>query len=558
MTIPFLTRKTILWVLVLSILQACGIKKSLHDRPEVSQYSIEETERIVINDSLFVKGNNSLRKNQYGQWELVAGGNPLELGNTMGSLTEELMVKQEAIFFSKIDSLVPTEKKQKFLKKFLKVYNRKLYKHITEEYKTEIFSISKYNSNKYDHLADKYLRSLYLHGAHDIGHALQDLALVGCSSFAVWGDKSEDGNLLLGRNFDFYVGDEFAEEKIISFIAPQNGYKYMNISWAGMIGVMSGMNDEGITVTMNAGKSSIPLKAKTPISLVTREILQYAATLDEAIAIAKKRDVFVSESIMVGSGKENKAILIELSPKKMDVYNVQNSSQQLICSNHFQSQKLKKNRKNKKHILASHSQYRYDRMAELLIEEEKINPEKAVSILRNKKGINNLSIGFGNEKALNQLLAHHGVVFHPKSKTVWVSSNPYQLGEFVSYQLDSVFANRETTQTSLSNPDLLIEKDDFLYTTSYNNYEKYRRELLFLQNIISRGENPTKDQFDNLISLNPDYWEGYNLAGTAYYEKENYKESEIYYSEALKREVTTLPEREYIYKNLKKIQRKIK
>ena len=61
--------------------------------------------------------------------------------------------------------------------------------------------------------------------------------------------------------------------------------------------------------TINAGKSKIPHLAKTPISILTREILQYAKNIDQAIAIAKKRQVFVSESIMIGSANDKKAIL---------------------------------------------------------------------------------------------------------------------------------------------------------------------------------------------------------------------------------------------------------
>src|SRR5690554_1912975 len=168
-----------------------------------------------------------------------------------------------------------------------------MYQYVPEEYKVEIYVMSEFGSSNYAEIGDPYLRLLYLHAAHDIGHALEDLMLVGCSSFAVWDEKTVDGELLLARNFDFYAGDAFAEEKIIAFVNPDEGHNFMSVTWGGMIGVVSGMNDQGLTVTINAGKSAIPLMAKTPISIVTREILQHASTIDEAIAIAKKREVFV-------------------------------------------------------------------------------------------------------------------------------------------------------------------------------------------------------------------------------------------------------------------------
>src|SRR5690606_17248771 len=211
-----------------------------------------------------------------GLWELYVEGNPLEIGSITGLLSDSLMYKQEAVFFNKIRELVPSEGKQKFLRKFLSWYNRKMYKHIPEEYKAEIYGVSQYASTDFNTIAPPYLRALYLHGAHDIGHALQDLALVGCTSFAAWGEKTEDHKLLIGRNFDFYAGDEFAENKIIAFVKPDSGHPFMSVTWGGMMGVVSGMNTQGLTVTINAGKSKIPLIAKTPISIVTREILQYA------------------------------------------------------------------------------------------------------------------------------------------------------------------------------------------------------------------------------------------------------------------------------------------
>ncbi|WP_240042698.1 C45 family autoproteolytic acyltransferase/hydolase [Maribacter aurantiacus] len=531
---------------------SCGVSKSLREKPDVSLYQTEIPAREKINDSTFTIAHNFLRKNRQGLWELKVSGNPLELGLKTGSLTQELFNEQEDIFVKKIDELVPSKGYQNLLRKFLAWFNRKMYLNIDSQFKAELYGVSQYASPKYDYIAKPYQRVMYFHGAHDIGHALQDLALVGCSSFAAWGDSTEDGKLLIGRNFDFYAGDAFAKNKIIAFVAPNQGYKFMSVTWGGMIGVVSGMNDQGLTVTINAGKSEFPLIAKTPVSLVTREILQYASTIDEAIEIAKKREVFVSESIFVGSAKDKKAAIIEVSPKNFGVYEVENSDQ-LICANHFQSAAYANDKKNQKHILESHSQYRYERMEELLKETPKIGPEDVVSILRNKEGLDEEKIGYGNEKALNQLLAHHGIVFQPEDLLVWVSSNPYQLGEFVAYDLNEVFNLSAFADAPIAETERNISKDPFLQSEAYLNYERYRILRDEIEDVISNEAHVEQTKLKKLVQLNPYFWEGYYLAGLYNHNKGYDLVAKGYFEKALELEITTVPDRENVEKYLRKL-----
>ena len=49
-------------------------------------------------------------------------------------------------------------------------------------------------------------------------------------------------------------------------------------------------------------------------------------------------------------------------------------------------------------------------------------------------------LGMGNQLSVNQLIAHHSIVFKPTQQLVWVSTAPYQLGKFVAYDLKKVFS----------------------------------------------------------------------------------------------------------------------
>jgi hypothetical protein len=558
----FLGRNKVMKVIVsfflIFNLISCGIRKSIKHIPEVQQYSLEIPEVTQINDSTFSFNRNYLTKNKQQLWELYIKGNPLQLGYNNGALTQSLMQQQEDIFFSKVEGFVPSKFKQNLLRGFLKWYNRKMYLNVREDFQAELYGLSQYSSDKYNFVAPKYLRNLYLHGAHDIGHAMQDLMVVGCTSLAVWNKNTEDGDLLIGRNFDFYVGDDFAKNKLVEFVEPEEGIPYLSVSWPGMIGVVSGMNKEGITVTINAGKSKIPLTAKTPISLVTREILQFAKTIDEAIVIARKRKVFVSESILVGSANDKNAVIIEVSPDNFGVYQVENT-ERIFCTNHFQSDAYKDDKRNRKHIIESHSEYRYEKLQELLQENKKLNPEKMASILRDKSGLKGEKIGYGNEKAINQLLAHHAVIFSPQKKLVWVSSNPYQLGEFVCYDLNTIFSDKRLTDGEFARSDLNIAKDPFVDSQEFRNYEEYKKLSTQIEKAADDKEKILSEEFiTHYQSLNPDFWLVYYQVGKYHFNKKEYSKAKVEFEKALTKEITTVPDRENVTKYLQRTLKNIK
>ncbi len=526
--------------------------------PEIKNDTTLNWKRETIDKEFYKVNNNWLRHSKSGLWELYVEGDGYERGVANGMLTKELHQFQEEAFFRQIQLLVPNLNYLKFLKYFVGYFNRHLPDHITEEYKEEILGISKYASDEYDFIAPKYHRILNYHGAHDIGHALQDKNMtVGCTSFSVWDKKSADGKLLVGRNFDFYSGDDFAKNKIVQFTNPTKGFKFATVTWSGFIGACSGMNDQGLTVTINAAKSSIPTDAATPIALLAREILQYAKNIEEAVAIAKKRDVFVSESILIGSALDNKTISIEKSPTKMDVYEVPNSNQ-IICPNHYQGKEYENDIANLNNKIESSSLYRNIRLKQLLSNSDTINYLQAAAILRNQKGLNNKNIGLTNEKGLNQLLAHHAVIFKPKDKLMWVSANPFQCGEFVCYNLDSVFSNAKTIHANkaINEAKFTIPADEFLKSKGYQNFLHFKNLKHYIQFITKASDKiELSPQFENtFIQSNSESYYMYQILGDYFLSRKNNQKAVQYYELALTKEIATLKEEKQIRESLSKCQ----
>ena len=74
-----------------------------------------------------------------------------------------------------------------------------------------------------------------------------------CSSFSVWGAGRSDGSSLMARNLDYYVdpyGVLVSSHLVVSY-NPSQGLKWVNIAFCGMVGVLSGMNEYGVSGVMH-------------------------------------------------------------------------------------------------------------------------------------------------------------------------------------------------------------------------------------------------------------------------------------------------------------------
>lgn len=441
-------------------------------------------ELIYAHQPFRAYGPNMLRQSESGLWELYVEGDAFERGEAIGKLSSDLLYFQERAFVEQIREIVPSENYLKFLRYFIAIFNRNLGENVPEEYRDEIYGISLSCTDEYDFIGTPYERQLNYHAAHDLGHAMQDYMLVECTSFASWGKNSADSSLIVGRNFDFFVGHKFARNKVVSFYKPQIGYKFASIGWAGMTGVLSGMNEHGLTVTINAAKSDMPTSSATPISVLTREILQYATNIAEAYDIATKRKTFVAESILIGSAQDGKAVIIEKSPDKIALFTGDGNTQ-LLCTNHYQSEAFATDERNIENIQTSDSPYRFMRLSQLLNRESPMDYKKAATILRDHKGVDDEDIDIPNEWAINQFIAHHSVIFKPEQKIMWVSTSPWQSGKYVAYDLNKIFSDslsfdREIYSEELSIPeDTFTRNPEFLQLFDQKGYRKLKEEPLF-------------------------------------------------------------------------------
>ena len=100
--------------------------------------------------------------------------------------------------------------------------------------------------------------------------------------FAVWGSRTTDGHMLASRNLEWPAGHGFGDLALITVYRPEEGHAYATFGFAGIIGALSGMNDEGIALSQVGSPSALEKLKGEPWSIRLREALEEADSLRTA------------------------------------------------------------------------------------------------------------------------------------------------------------------------------------------------------------------------------------------------------------------------------------
>ena len=380
-------------------------------------------------------GRSWLRKER-GIWKMYLEGEPFTVGYTAARLTDPMMESLENDFLGMIKDKVPSSALLWALKKYVIFRLRALPDYIDEEFKLEILGASKGFTDRHPEIAPLYHRLGAYHAAHDISHFVMDMPLGpkepidGCTSFAA---RGPGGHLLAARNFDFQGGPGFDRDKIVMFVKPQKGYPFISVSWPGMLGAVTGLNARLVYVSINAGASSDTRGVGTPSCFVVREALQRAGSLEEAVELITKAQVFVSDSFLVADGKTGRAVVVEKTPARLGLRRPE--GERIACSNHFLTAELAQDPKNLKYMASSSSVARLKR-AEALLARLPKGPDlfSAAAILRDR-GEGRKDAEGADPMAINTLVATHSIVADVTAGILWVSAGPHQEGEYVPFSI---------------------------------------------------------------------------------------------------------------------------
>ena len=133
-----------------------------------------------------------------------------------------------------------------------------------------------------------------------------------CSGFAIANSATADGTLYHGRVLDYAIDWGLQDHAVVIVVEPDEGIPFVNVSYAGFIGSVTGMNTEHVSVG-EMGGGGVGLWQGTPMALLVREVLSSARSLDEAIAIFRDTPRTCQYFYVVADGETNQAVGMEAS-----------------------------------------------------------------------------------------------------------------------------------------------------------------------------------------------------------------------------------------------------
>ena len=390
-------------------------------------------------------------------------GSPFELGYAAGQLLPEQIHTLENEFLAMIRGYVPQPWKVSVLKSYVLYANRHLSDFVAADYRQQIHGTIRGCPDRHPELGDYYNRMLNYHAAHDVSYLLIDNPLVaraGCTAFGAWGGATPNQHLLTGRNFDWEAAEVFGRDRVVILCEPDGGIPFISLAWAGMTGVVSGLNRAGVSVTLNGAPSRLPGDTATPVAMVARDVLQQAHNLAEALAIIRRAPVFVSTLWLVGSRADGKFIVVEKTPAATQVREPDGDA--IICANHFQTAGLRDDARNQEYVAEATSASRFRRLTELVRDAHgTLDPARAVEMLRDRRLPGGTFAGNGHRATLNAFIATHATVMDLTDGIFWAASPPHQLGKFVAFDVHDF--DRELPALTVA-ADLRVTSGEFAKT----------------------------------------------------------------------------------------------
>jgi isopenicillin-N N-acyltransferase like protein len=133
-----------------------------------------------------------------------------------------------------------------------------------------------------------------------------------CSGFAISGSATKDGTLYHGRILDYGCDWRLQEHAVLTIAEPRGRIPFVNVTYAGFVGSVTGMNAERISIG-EIGGGGMGHWDGVPMAFLVRMVLEEADVLDRAVGIFRNNPRTCEYYFVIADGQTGKAVGLEAS-----------------------------------------------------------------------------------------------------------------------------------------------------------------------------------------------------------------------------------------------------
>ncbi len=244
--------------------------------------------------------------------------------------------------------------------------------------------------------------------------------------------------LLIGRSFSLLGaadgGEAAAAARVVSFVQHEGAIGYASVGWPGLVGVVTGMNAEGIAVMVHPTATSDvrATRAAQPVALLARHLLEHAKTLDDALKVIESAAPLGAAGFLVVDGRRGQVAWVERSPGKT---RVTRGPSPPVAGDFFITEPFLDDPDNDRSRRTRPSATRTTRAAELARKAPAASPDAVVAILRDASTAAGAPLPPGHRGAIDDPEAVHVVVLDPAQGILWVAEGPGGGGRFRAFDV---------------------------------------------------------------------------------------------------------------------------
>jgi len=403
---------------------------------------------MTASNSPAVDGPDGVRRFGANYTQIVDGvrvvslsGTPEQIGTAHARLLRDRMIADEGEVWGDFSKFVPISPVRTLMMDVGRFRYRHVDDGVPEARRRELAAqASTFQPDPFADRMPTYERMMFLHSLYDIALSFEHSPLLGCSAFGLGPERTRDGHAILARAFDFEAGQMYDRDKAVYFVAEDGAIPFASVAWPGMVGVLSGMNLQGVAVVVNGGRAGEPRVAGEPVIFTLREVLENAHDTKEAIAILSKQEVMVSHIVFVADAAGHFAV-VERAPGKPTFVRENKDESRVALTNHFEGP-LANDPRNVTVETKTTTLPRREKLDEMLssVEPHQADAARAVAMLRDHTCASSIgACDLGDRRAIDPFIATHGIVADTTARVLWVSAGPHLSGKFVAFDLNAMF-----------------------------------------------------------------------------------------------------------------------